>query len=42
MEAVKGLISVFLLPIWAIFTTQIYLERGGDSQSVPADETEQT
>ena len=41
METVKGLISVFMLPIWAIFTTQLYLKQGGSSQSVPADETEQ-
>ena len=40
MEAVKVLINVFLLPIWAIFTTQLYLKQGGSSQSVTADETE--
>lgn len=41
MEAVKVVINAFLLPIWAIFTTQLYLERGGSLQPVSTDETQQ-
>ena len=41
-EAVKALIYAFLLPIWAIFTTQLYLQQGGDSQPIATEQTEQT
>lgn len=40
MEAVKVFIYAFLLPIWAIFTTQLYLQQGGDSEPITTEQAD--